>query len=277
MKLVRYGDSPELPGLLEGDTLRDLSGLVEDIDSALLASGLDDLRGLDPFRLPVVTDSPRLGPPVVDTGKLIGVGLNYGDHAREAGAAPPTAPTLFSKATSAICGPNDDVRMPRGAERLDWEVELGIVVGRTCRDIDESRALYHIAGYCIINDVSERAFQLECGGQWMKGKSADTFAPVGPYLVTADELADPSQLDLWLTVNGVTRQRGNTSDMLFSPEYLVAYISRFLTLQPGDIIATGTPAGVGFAMTPPQFLQAGDVMCLGITGLGEQQQRVVRA
>lgn len=278
MKLVRYGaPGAERPGLLDGDTLRDLSGVVEDIDSELLGSDFAALGGLEPSSLPAVPGAPRLGPPVRDTGKIIGVGLNYADHVRELGIDMPPEPALFGKATSAICGPDDDVRIPPGAEKMDWEVELGVVIGAACREITESRAADHIAGYCIVNDVSERAFQFDLGGQWIKGKSADTFAPLGPYLVTREEVADVLQLDLWLEVNGAIRQNGNTANMIATPAYLVAYISRFMSLRPGDIISTGTPAGVGFGRTPAQFLQPGDTMRLGITGLGVQQQRVVSA
>lgn len=278
MKLVRYGaPGAERPGLLDGDILRDLSGVVEDIDSELLGSDFAVLDGLEPSSLPAVPGAPRLGPPVRDTAKIVGVGLNYADHVRELGIDMPPEPALFGKATSAICGPDDDVRIPPGAEKMDWEVELGVVIGAACREITESRAADHIAGYCIVNDVSERAFQFDLGGQWIKGKSADTFAPLGPYLVTREEVVDVLQLDLWTEVNGAIRQNGNTVNMIAMPARLVAYISRFMSLHPGDIIATGTPAGVGFGQTPPQFLQPGDSMRLGITGLGVQQQRVVSA
>lgn len=277
MRLVRYGTFPERPGLLDGDTLRDLSDVVSDIDSGVLANEFAQIEDIDPSSLPAVPEGQRLGPPVSDTSKLIGVGLNYRDHAREAGVETPAEPTLFSKATSAICGANDNIWVPPGAEQLDWEVELGVVIGTECREVSENRATDYIAGYCVVNDISERSYQLQRGGQWMKGKSADTFAPVGPQLVTRNEVSDPLQLDLWLTVNGETRQRGTTSEMVFPPAYLVAYISQFMTLRPGDIIATGTPSGVGFTRDPPEFLQPSDVLRLGITGLGEQSQRVVSA
>lgn len=278
MKLVRYGDAgAERPGLLDGETLRDLGAVTGDIDAEWLSAGLSSLAGRDWSSLAAVPSPRRFGPVVSHTPKLIGVGLNYADHARESGAEIPSEPTLFMKATSAICGCNDAVRLPPGSQTLDWEVELGVVIGAPCREISEDDAPEHIAGYCIVNDVSERTFQHKRGGQWVKGKSADTFAPVGPYLVTKDEVPDPQQLDIWLEVNGELQQHSNTAEMLFGPFHLVAYISQFMTLQPGDIVSTGTPSGVGGGKKPPRFLQAGDVMRLSVSGLGEQEQRVVQA
>lgn len=278
MKLLRYGTAgAERPGMLDGETVRDLSGVIDDVNGELLGGDFAMLEGIDAATLPAVSGTPRLGPPVRDVGKFICIGLNYADHAREAGAELPAEPILFTKATSAICGPNDDVRLPPGAEKLDWEVELGVVIGKGCREITEAEATAHIAGYCVVNDISERAFQIEHGGQWVKGKSADTFGPIGPWLVTRDEVPDPLQLDIWLEVDGESRQNGNTSTMVFSPAFLVAYVSRFMSLQPGDIISTGTPPGVGLGMKPPRYLQVGNVMRLGIAGLGVQQQRVVAA
>lgn len=278
MKLLRYGTAgAERPGMLDGETVRDLSDVIDDVNGELLGGDLAMLEGIDAATLPAVSGTPRLGPPVRDVGKFICIGLNYADHAREAGAELPAEPILFTKATSAICGPNDDVRLPPGAEKLDWEVELGVVIGKGCREITEAEATAHIAGYCVVNDISERAFQIEHGGQWVKGKSADTFGPIGPWLVTRDEVPDPLQLDIWLEVDGESRQNGNTSTMVFSPAFLVAYVSRFMSLLPGDIISTGTPPGVGLGMKPPRYLQVGNVMRLGIAGLGVQQQRVVAA
>ena len=279
MKLVRYGPpGAERPGLLEaGNTLRDLSGHVADIDPATLASGLDALKALDPESLPAVEGNPRIGAPVANVGKIICVGLNYADHAAESNMALPKEPVLFMKATTAICGPFDDVVKPRGATKLDWEVELAVVIGKTARSVSEGEALGHVAGYCVLNDVSERAFQLEHEGQWVKGKSADTFAPMGPWLVTADEFGDPGALDIWLEVNGHRYQDSNTRHLIFSIPFLIAYISRFMTLAPGDVISTGTPPGVGLGLKPPLYLSAGDTMRLGVAGLGEQRQTVVDA
>lgn len=279
MKLVRYGPAgSERPGLLDaGDVLRDLSGHVADIDPATLASGLGALRALDPAALPKVEGSPRIGAPVANVGKIICVGLNYADHAAESNMALPKEPVLFMKATTAICGPFDTVIKPAGSTKLDWEVELAVVIGKTARSVSEGDALDHVAGYCVLNDVSERAFQLEHEGQWVKGKSADTFAPMGPWLVTADEMPDPGALDIWLEVNGQRHQNSNTRHLIFPVPFLIAYISRFMTLAPGDVISTGTPPGVGLGLKPPLYLSAGDTMRLGVAGLGEQRQTVVDA
>ena len=279
MKLVRYGPpGAERPGLLDaGNTLRDLSGHVADIDPATLASGLDALKALDPESLPAVEGNPRIGAPVANVGKIICVGLNYADHAAESNMALPKEPVLFMKATTAICGPFDDVVKPRGSTKLDWEVELAVVIGKAACSVSEGEALGHVAGYCILNDVSERAFQLEHEGQWVKGKSADTFAPMGPWLVTTEELGDPGALDIWLEVNGHRYQDSNTRHLIFSIPFLIAYISRFMTLAPGDVISTGTPPGVGLGLKPPLYLSAGDTMRLGVAGLGEQRQTVVDA
>ncbi|KAB2846637.1 MAG: fumarylacetoacetate hydrolase family protein, partial [Hyphomicrobiaceae bacterium] len=237
--------------------------------------GLNMLRALDPTKLPEVPAGTRLGPCVGRIGQVIAVGLNYVDHAKETGAEPPREPVLFNKSVGAVCGPNDDVIQPKGSTKLDWEVELTIVIGSRAQYVEERNALDHVAGFCIMNDVSERAFQIESTGQWMKGKSHDTFAPLGPWLVTKDEIADPGKLDMFLDVNGVRRQKGSTRTMIFGVAHLVSYISRFLTLHPGDVIPTGTPPGVGLGCKPPIFLKPGDVMHLGIQGLGEQKQKVV--
>lgn len=278
MKLLRYGNpGAELPGMLDSSgALRDLSGVVADIGKAsLLPESLEKLRELNPGELPLVTGSPRLGPCVASVGKFICIGLNYSDHAAESGMAVPTEPVVFMKATSAICGPNDNVVIPRGSKKTDWEVELGVVIGREARYVDESDALSYVAGYCVINDVSERAFQLEGTGQWVKGKSADTFGPIGPWLVTTDELPDPQKLRLWLEVDGHRYQDGSTSTMVFGVAVLVSYLSRFMSLQPGDIISTGTPPGVGLGQKPPVYLREGNIIKLSVEGLGEQQQLVV--
>jgi 2-keto-4-pentenoate hydratase/2-oxohepta-3-ene-1,7-dioic acid hydratase in catechol pathway len=278
MKLLRYGPAgQEKPGLLDDQgRIRDLSGHLRDITPEILSKeGLDRLRRIEAASLPAVDGSPRLGPCLSGVPKIVCVGLNYTDHATETGAPIPKEPVLFMKATSSINGPNDDVMLPKGSQKLDWEVELGIVIGRTARYISVHDAPAHIAGYCIVNDVSEREFQIERGGQWMKGKSGDTFAPIGPWLVTADEVPDPQALDLFCEVNGKRMQNGTTRNMIFPVAHIVSYISHFLTLMPGDIIPTGTPAGVGLGMKPPLFLKAGDTMRLGITGLGEQRQKVV--
>ncbi|TCO80788.1 ureidoglycolate lyase [Plasticicumulans lactativorans] len=280
MKLLRYGPAgQEKPGLLDaGGALRDLSGVVDDIAGAvLLPEGLARLQALDPATLPVVAGNPRLGPCVGRVGKMICVGLNYSDHAIESGMAIPTEPVLFMKATSAICGPDDDVEIPRGGAKTDWEVELGVVIGKPAKYVSRERALEHVAGYCIVNDVSERAFQLERGGQWDKGKGCDTFGPLGPWLVSADEVTDPQALDLWLEVDGHRYQNGSTRTMIFDVATLVAYISQFMSLQPGDVISTGTPPGVGFGQKPPVYLRPGQTMRLGIQGLGVQTQRTVAA
>lgn len=280
MKLARYGaPGAERPALVDNHgVLRDLSGVVSDIDGSLLASAeFDRLRSLDASTLPAAPVGSRIGPCIAGVGKFICVGLNYADHAKETGKEPPAEPILFMKATSAIIGPNDDVEIPKGSEKADWEVELGIVIGRRAKYVSETKALDHVAGYCLVNDVSERAFQSERGGQWTKGKSHDTFGPIGPWLVSRDEIADPQNLDLWLDVDGVRRQTGNTKTMIFGVGFLVHYISQFMTLEPGDIIATGTPPGVGLGHKPPVFLRAGQTMRLGITGLGEQQQHTITA
>jgi len=278
MKLLRYGQpGAELPGLLDAEgRIRDLSGIIGDVAGlALEPDSLDRIARIDPETLPRVDGNPRLGPCVGNVSKLVCVGLNYSDHAAEAGQAVPPEPILFQKATSCIVGPDDDVMLPRGSEKTDWEVELGIVIGTRARYVSQDKALDHVAGYCVVNDVSERAYQIERAGQWTKGKSADTFGPIGPWLVTRDEVPDPQALDMFLDVNGQRRQTGNTRTMVFGVRHLVSYISEFMTLLPGDIIATGTPPGVGLGMKPPQFLKAGDVMHLGVAGLGEQRQKVV--
>lgn len=278
MKLLRYGPpGQEKPALVAADgSLRDLSLHVLDISPRMLdPKALDELRALDPLSLPRVEDGVRIGTPIANIGKLICVGLNYADHAKESNLPVPSEPVLFMKATSAICGPNDAVIIPRGSEKTDWEVELGIVIGRKAQYVEREQALEHVAGYCIVNDVSERAYQLERGGTWDKGKGCDTFAPIGPWLVTPDEIADLRNLDMHLSVNGETRQNGNTRTMIFSIDEIVSYISQFMTLNPGDVICTGTPPGVGAGMQPPQFLKPGDRMRLSISGLGEQCQNVV--
>ena len=279
MKLLRFGErGSERPGLLDNrGRIRDLSAVVDDIAGDTLApEGLARLRALDPESLPLVEGDPRIGACIGRVGKFICIGLNYSDHAAETGATVPAEPVVFGKWTSAICGANDDVEIPRGSQKTDWEVELGVVIGRGGRYIDEADALDHVAGYCVINDVSERAFQLEGTGTWDKGKGCDTFGPIGPWLVTRDEIKDPQNLDMWLTVNGEKRQNGNTRTMIFNVAKLVSYCSEFMTLVPGDVITTGTPPGVGLGMKPtPQFLKAGDVVRLGIQGLGDQEQKVI--
>jgi len=278
MKLVRYGRAgAEKPGLIdEAGTLRDLSRVVKDITAeALSPAGLKRLRTVKTGRLPVVRGRPRLGCPLAGIGKLVCIGLNYTDHAQEVGLALPTEPLVFIKANSAISGPGDAIIRPRGAVKLDYEVELGAVIGRDARNVTEADAMKHVAAFCIVDDVSERAFQMEHGGTTTKGKSADTFAPIGPYLVTADEVRDPQSLEVWTTVNGQARQRGNTANMIFTVRQLVAYVSRFMSLRAGDIISTGTPAGVAHGMKPPRYLEPGDIVDMGITGLGGQKNRVV--
>ena len=280
MKLLRFGPiGQEKPGLLDGqDTLRDLSGVVADIAGEVLGdAGLARLAALDTSTLPSVEGNPRIGACVGEVGKMICVGLNYADHAKETGKEPPAEPILFMKATTALCGPNDDIEIPRGSLKTDWEVELGVVIGKRAKYVAEADALGHVAGYCVVNDVSERAFQSERGGQWTKGKSHDTFGPIGPWLVTRDEVADPQAIGLWLEVDGVSRQNGSTRTMIFGVTHLVSYISQFMTLEPGDIIATGTPPGVGMGQKPPVFLKVGQTMRLGIEGLGIQTQRTVAA
>jgi 2,4-diketo-3-deoxy-L-fuconate hydrolase len=278
MKLVRYGRvGAEKPGLIGRDgALRDLSRVVKDITpEALSPAGLKRLRAVKAERLPVIRGRPRLGCPLSGIGKMVCIGLNYTDHAQEVGLALPTEPLLFIKANSAINGPVDAIVRPRGAVKLDYEVELGVVIGRDARNVSEADALRHVAAYCIVDDVSERAFQMEHGGTTTKGKSADTFAPIGPYLVTADEVGDAQALDVWTTVNGQSRQRGTTANMIFTVRHLVAYVSRFMSLRAGDIISTGTPAGVAHGMKPPRYLEPGDVVEMGITGLGAQKSRIV--
>jgi 2-keto-4-pentenoate hydratase/2-oxohepta-3-ene-1,7-dioic acid hydratase in catechol pathway len=280
MKLLRYGlPGQERPGVLDGHGhIRDLSGHIEDVAGvALSPPSLERLRKIDPMTLPEVSNASRIGPCVGAVGKIVGVGLNYRDHAGESNMPIPSEPPLFLKATSAIVGPNDDVQIPLGSAKTDWEVELGVVIGKPGKYLRIEQATEHVAGYCIVNDVSERAYQLERGGAWDKGKGCDTFAPIGPWLVTADEVSDPQALDLWLEVDGRRYQESNTRQMIFSVRYLIAYISHFMSLQPGDIISTGTPAGVGFGQKPPIYLSAGQTMSLGIAGLGAQQQRTVAA
>lgn len=278
MKLLRYGPAgEEKPGLLDADgVIRDLSGVVPDIArNTLLPDSLDRLRRIDPKSLPAVAGTPRIGPCVGHVGKFICVGLNYSDHAAESGMAVPAEPIIFMKATSCISGPNDDIVLPRGSQKTDWEVELGVVIGKPAKYVEEKDALSHVAGYCVINDLSERAYQLEGTGQWVKGKSADTFGPIGPWLVTADEVPDWNDLDLWLEVDGRRYQHGSTGTLVFGVPHLIAYLSRFMSLQPGDVISTGTPPGVGLGQKPPVYLRAGNVVRLGVQRLGEQRQRVV--
>lgn len=277
MKLLRYGEpGAEKPALLDAEGgIRDLSAHVTDIGGAALDPvALAELAKLDPQTLPAVSGSPRIGPCVANVGKFICIGLNYADHAAESGLAVPSEPVVFMKASSAIVGPDDDVLIPRGSEKTDWEVELGIVIGRKAKYVSEAEALNYVAGYCVVHDVSERAFQNERQGQWTKGKSCDTFGPIGPWMVTKDEIADPQQLGMWLKVNGETMQNGSTRTMVYQVAYLVSYLSQFMSLMPGDIISTGTPPGVGMGMKPQRFLRAGDVVELGIEGLGTQKQNV---
>jgi 2,4-diketo-3-deoxy-L-fuconate hydrolase len=277
MRLVRWGNAGhEKPGMLDAQgLLRDVSQVVDDIaGDALTSAGIAKLRARDPETLPAIENHPRLGAPVGNVGKVICVGLNYADHAAEAGQPVPRQPVIFMKATSAIVGAFDDVVIPPGSEKTDWEVELGVVIGDTARNVSREVALNHVAGYVIVNDVSERAFQFDHGGQWVKGKSCDTFAPLGPWLVTRDEIADPQALSMWLDVNGHRYQDGNTRTMIFDVATLVSHISRYMTLEPGDVISTGTPPGVGLGQRPPVYLKPGDVMELGIAGLGAQRQRV---
>ena len=279
MKLLRYGDKgQEKPGLLDDDgKIRDLSSVVEDIDGTTLAEKLGELQKLDVSSLPVVDGEPRLGACVGKVGKFICIGLNYSDHAAETGADIPKEPVIFNKWTSAISGPNDDIVIPRDSKKTDWEVELGVVIGKGGSYIDEADALDHVAGYCVINDVSEREFQIERGGTWDKGKGCDSFGPLGPWLVTKDEVADPQSLNMWLEVDGKRYQDGSTKTTIFSAQHIVRYLSRFMSLQPGDVISTGTPPGVGLGQKPPVYLRAGQVVRLGIEGLGEQQQHVTGA
>jgi len=278
MKLLRYGaPGQEKPGLMDDSgAIRDLSGHVSDIGPAeLSAESLARLAAIDPASLPKVEGAVRYGPCVGNVGKFIAIGLNFADHAAESGAPVPAEPIVFMKATTCIQGPNDEVMIPRDSVKTDWEVEMGCVIGKTARYVDESEALSYVAGYCTINDISEREFQLEKGSQWDKGKGCDTFGPIGPWLVTADEVGDPQNLDMWLDVNGKRMQTGNTRTMVFGCAFLVSYLSRFMTLSPGDVITTGTPPGVGLGFKPPIYLKAGDTMALGIEKLGEQRQNVV--
>lgn len=278
MKLLRYGPSGhEKPALLPADgRVHDLSGVIADLAGHFLhPESIEKLPLVDVSRLPVVEGRPRIGPCVGSVGKFICIGLNYSDHAKEAGMALPVEPVIFMKATSSICGPDDDIVIPRDSKKTDWEVELGVVIGKPGKYVKEEDALSHVAGYCVINDISERAFQMEGTGQWVKGKSADTFGPIGPWLVTSDEIPDPQNLEMWLEVNGHRYQNGSTCTMVFGVRYLISYVSRFMSLQPGDIISTGTPPGVGFGQKPQVYLHPGDRMRLGIRGLGEQNQKVV--
>jgi 2-keto-4-pentenoate hydratase/2-oxohepta-3-ene-1,7-dioic acid hydratase in catechol pathway len=278
MKLVRYGPAgKEQPGMLDAQNkIRSLTGVIPDIaGDALLPESLARLRQLDPVSLPLVSGNPRLGPCVGGVGKFVCAGLNYSDHAAESGMAVPAEPIIFMKATSCLSGPNDDIVIPRGSEKTDWEVELGVVIGKTAKYVSEKDALGHVAGFCVVNDVSERAFQLEGTGQWVKGKSADTFGPIGPWLVTTDEVPKWNDLEMWLDVDGRRYQNGTTRTMVFGVEFLVSYLSRFMSLRPGDVIATGTPPGVGHGQKPPVYLRAGNEVRLSVAGLGEQRQRVV--
>jgi 2,4-diketo-3-deoxy-L-fuconate hydrolase len=280
MKLVRYGAiGQEKPGLIDkSGQLRDLSAQVRDLNGeAYSPASLAKLAALDPARLPAVEGKPRLGAPVTGISKFVAIGLNYSDHAKETGNQIPTEPIFFLKANTALNGPDDAVEKPRGSTKLDWEVEIAAIIGTRAKYVSEADALNHVAGYCVCNDVSERNFQIERLGQWTKGKSHDTFGPLGPWLVTKDEIADVQKLSMWLDVNGERRQTGSTSTMIFSIAKCVSYVSQFLTLLPGDIITTGTPPGVGSGMKPPKFLNAGDVVTLGIEGLGEQRQEIVAA
>lgn len=277
MKLLRYGPSGrEKPGVLDAQgRVRDLSGVIDHVTSEDLSdNALARLSKIDPSALPLVRGTPRLGVPFLGISKLVAIGLNYADHAAEAGLAAPAEPIVFLKATTCITGPSDELVIPRGSTKTDWEVELGVVIGTKAQYVPEARALDHVAGYCVVNDVSERNFQIERGGQWDRGKGCDTFGPIGPWLVTRDEVPDPQDLELWLDVNGEPMQRGNTRTMIFGVAHLVSYVSQFMTLLPGDIIATGTPPGVGMGRKPPRYLKPGDVVTLGIAGLGEQRQRV---
>jgi 2-keto-4-pentenoate hydratase/2-oxohepta-3-ene-1,7-dioic acid hydratase in catechol pathway len=278
MKLLRYGPpGREKPGILAPDgEIHDLSGIIPDLaGDALLPESMEKVRNTDVSRLPVVRRGTRTGPCVGSVGKFVCIGLNYSDHAKEAGMALPAEPVVFMKATSSICGPDDDVIVPRGSTKMDWEVEFGVVIGKPAKYVKEADALSHVAGYCVVNDLSERAFQLEGTGQWVKGKSADTFGPIGPWLVTPDEVPDPQNLDLWLEVDGHRYQNGSTRTMVFGVAYLISYLSRFMSLQSGDVISTGTPPGVGLGQKPPVYLRAGNHMQLAIQGLGRQNQRVV--
>jgi len=278
MKLLRYGEvGAEKPGMLDDQgEIRDLSSIVSDISPAIIEAGdLDGLKSVDPTSLPRVEGNPRLGPCVGQIGKFVCIGLNYSDHAKETGMPIPTEPIVFMKTTSSISGPDDDIELIRGSVKTDWEVELGIVVGNHTKYVSEENALDHVAGYCVVNDVSERQWQLEQGGQWIKGKSGDTYGPIGPWFVTRDEIPDPQNLDLWLEVNDKRHQDGNTRTMIFPVSTIISYLSQCMSLQPGDVIATGTPPGVGQGMKPPVYLRAGDRLRLGVEGLGIQQQTVI--
>ena len=278
MKLLRHGPAgAEKPGLMHSDgTVRDASALVADIGGAVLSdAGLAVLRAADLGSLPIVAAGTRLGPCVAGTGKFICIGLNYADHAAESGMAVPPEPVIFMKATSAICGPNDPIVIPRTSVKTDWEVELAVIIGTKAKYVTEAQAMAHVAGFAVTNDVSERAFQTERSGQWTKGKSCDNFGQIGPWLVTRDEVADPQNLSMWLTVNGEKVQNGSTKTMVYGVAFLVSYLSQFMTLHPGDVISTGTPPGVGLGMKPPRYLKAGDVVELGVQGLGQQRQDVI--
>jgi len=278
MKLLRYGvPGQERPAILASDgSIRDLSSVVPDLAGQwLLPESMEKLRSLNISTLPKVPGQPRIGPCVGEVGKFVCIGLNYSDHAAESGMAVPREPVVFMKATSSIVGPDDDVVIPRGAEKADWEVELGVVIGKPAKYVEQADALSHVAGYCVVNDLSERAFQLEGTGQWVKGKSADTFGPIGPWLVTPDEVPDPQNLDMWLEVDEHRYQNGSTKTMVFGVAYLVSYLSRFMSLQTGDVISTGTPPGVGLGQKPPVYLRPGNRIRLGVNGLGEQNQKVV--
>jgi 2,4-diketo-3-deoxy-L-fuconate hydrolase len=278
MKLLRYGNKGyEKPGVLDiNNQIRSLEGVIDDVSGATLDNKtIDRLKKIDLTKLPIIPSDTRFGPCVAKVGKFICIGLNYADHAAESGMEIPSEPEVFTKAISAICGPNDNIEKPRASTKLDWEVELAIVIGKPTKYVKEEDAIDHIAGYCICNDVSERSFQLEKGSQWDKGKGCDTFGPIGPYLVTSDEVPEPNNLDMWLEVNGHRFQNGNTRTMIFRPAFIVSYLSQFMSLQPGDIISTGTPPGVGLGQKPPRYLSEGDVISLGIEGLGIQKQKVV--
>ncbi len=281
MKLLRYGPvGQEKPGILDqSGKIRDLSAYIKDVNGAVLDdASLDKIRKLDLESLPAVEGSPRIGACVGNIGKFICIGLNYADHAAESNLPIPAEPVVFNKWTSAVVGPNDDVKIPRGSKKTDWEVELGVVIGKGGTYIDEKDAMSHVAGYCVVNDVSEREYQIERGGTWDKGKGCDTFGPIGPWLVTRDEIADPQKLGMWLEVDGKRYQNGNTSTMIFGVAHIVSYLSRFMSLQPGDVISTGTPPGVGMGVKPEAvYLRAGQTMRLGIDGLGEQQQKTIDA
>ena len=279
MKLLRYGNpGQEKPGMLDQNgTIRDLSNIVEDIaGDVLLPEGLEKLKNLDPGSLPTIEGSPRMGACVSGIGKFICIGLNYSDHAEETGASVPSEPIIFSKATSAVCGPDDDIIIPRNSVKTDWEVELGVVIGKPAKYVEETSALDHVAGYCVINDVSEREYQIERQGQWVKGKSCDSFGPTGPWLVTPDEAGDPQNLNLWLEVDGKRYQDGSTNTMVYGVAFLIHYLSQFFTLHPGDVISTGTPPGVGMGQKPdPVYLRPGQTIRLGVEGLGIQTQKTI--